>query len=114
MARVKSRTGNLRHKLEWFQPAYSADAAGQEEPSWTSRGHTWAELEPLGAGESPAEATTHAIGRYLVTCRWDPRLAEMDETWRFAYDGRVFNVASAFTGGEWTQWIQVEAREVKS
>ena len=114
MARVGSRTGHLRHYIEIFSPSYSADASGQEKPTGSSEGNCWANIEPMGGTEGQADKSTEALARYKVTLRYDTRWSNLDESWWFTYDGRTFNIVSAYKGNEWDQWIELQCSEAKT
>jgi head-tail adaptor len=98
-----SGAGRLRRRLTLEARVAEPDGSGGFEAGWAALGLLWAELEPLGGGESFAGGRPRPRQRYRIVVRgapWGaPSRPRADQ--RFRERPRVFDILSvAETDGE--------------
>ncbi len=83
--------GELRHKIEWLNPARTNDEAGGAAIAWTSGGELWAGVERLTSTRDFAGDRENRLKRIAVTIRYS---AEISLGGRLRFAGDDFEIVS--------------------
>lgn len=87
--------GKYNKRLTIEQPIQTQDAAGAPVITWQPLGDgAWARIEPLKATEATVAHQVLPVMDTRITLRYHPLLAGMNEKWRCAYNGIVYNIVS--------------------
>lgn len=107
-------TGELRNLVTLQSPSYSADATGQEKPTWSTVATAWAKIEPMSGTESGADGTVEAVVTFNVWIRYNATISAIDESWRVLWGSRTFGIVAAFKTMEIDHWVMLSCREIKT
>jgi head-tail adaptor len=90
------RAGTLREKVKIERPLVVPDAVGGQTEGWTVVVDNWsASVMPLfGRADSETESLS-AVGAYSVLLRLTSQTAEIDETHRVTWRGKVMRITGA-------------------
>jgi len=104
--RKKETVGRLRHRVQFWQPIYTANAYGEQEKSYTALDPVWANVEylPSGSGEdSEAQRITS-----MVNCRVIIRFNSLiNAEWRMVHNNEQFNVLTVLPDAK-QQYMMLE------
>lgn len=74
--------GELRQRIQFEQPTYTANAAGESVLTWAFVKETWAAVRPLRAMELERARGVQLATTHIVKLRFDP---DVLPTWRIKW-----------------------------
>ena len=101
--------GKLRHKVIIEQPATCdpADAMTDEPQCWQSVIKCWAAIRPVSAKEIFAAGGFVGQNDVTVTVRYDPRLDDMNHTWRVWWQNQKLGVSGVLNIDARDKWLKI-------
>jgi len=101
--------GKLRHKVIIEQPTICnpADSMTDEPQCWQSVVECWAAIRPVSAKEIFAAEGFVGQNDVAVTVRYDPRLNDMNNTWRIWWQNQKLNVAGVLNIDARDCWMKI-------
>ena len=101
--------GKLRHKVIIEQPTVCdpADAMTDEPQCWQSVVECWAAIRPVSAKEIFAAGGFVGQNDVTVTVRYDPRLDDMNHTWRVWWQNKKLSVAGVLNIDARDRWLKI-------
>jgi len=76
--------GELRHRIDFEEPTYTANAAGEQVLTWTTvKEAVWANVRPLRAMELERAKGVQMATTHIVKMRFDPDILP---TWRIKWE----------------------------
>ena len=101
--------GKLRHKVIIEQPTACdpADAMTDEPQCWQSVIECWAAIRPVSAKEIFAAGGFVGQNDVAVTVRYDPRLDDMNHTWRVWWQNKKLGVAGVLNIDARDKWLKI-------
>lgn len=108
MGAAENAAGALNTLVVLEAPQATPDGAGGEAVVWTTVANLWAELRPMGGGES------FAFERVDPSVRWRVRIrfrTDVAPNMRFAVSGRVLEIRAAFDPDGRRRFLECLAEE---
>ena len=101
--------GKLRHKVIIEQPTACdpADAMTDEPQCWQSVVECWAAIRPVSAKEIFAAGGFVGQNDVAVTVRYDPRLDDMNHTWRVWWQNKKLCVSGVLNIDARDKWLKI-------
>jgi SPP1 family predicted phage head-tail adaptor len=98
----------LRHRLMLEEPLRSEDEGGTANITWVPLGEIWAEIRPKGRREVMKDDGYKGFVTHEVRIR---HLSGLDQTMRFRFGARVFDIRTIRNQDERNLWIVCECEE---
>lgn len=101
--------GKLRHKVIIEQPTACdpADAMTDEPQCWQSVVECWAAIRQVSAKEIFAAGGFVGQNDVAVTVRYDPRLDDMNHTWRVWWQNKKLGVSGVLNIDARDKWLKI-------
>ncbi len=101
--------GKLRHKVIIEQPTACdpVDAMTDELQCWQSVVECWAAIRPVSAKEIFAAGGFVGQNDVAVTVRYDPRLDDMNHTWRVWWQNKKLGVSGVLNIDARDKWLKI-------
>ena len=101
--------GKLRHKVIIEQPTACdpVDAMTDEPQCWQSVVECWAAIRPVSAKEIFAAGGFVGQNDVAVTVRYDPRLDDMNHTWRVWWQNKKLSVSGVLNIDARDKWLKI-------
>lgn len=101
--------GKLRHKVIIEQPTACNpnDAITDEPQCWQFVVECWAAVRPVSAKEIFAASGFVGQNDVAVTVRYDPRLDDMNHTWRVWWQNKKLSVAGVLNIDARDKWLKI-------
>lgn len=87
--------GRYRESIVIQQPTPAANAAGQDEPTWSTYVTRRADVEALRGRESDDDYIRRAVQPYHIRIRSDSETRLIKPQWQLTYDGATLQIEAA-------------------
>ena len=113
MKRIAS-PGKLKHRIIIEQPAAceAPDTTTDQPQCWQTVVKGWAAIRPVSVKEIYAGGGFVGQGDVAVTVRYDPRLDDMDHSWRIWWQNRKLDVIGKTNPDARDIWLKIMTRRV--
>ena len=104
----------MRWRVSLQSATASQDTYGQPNPTWTTVGTYWAQIETLSGRELVNALQKKAETTHRVTLRWLGESTTPNPKWRIVYKARTYNVLWINNVGERNRTLELYCEEVVS